>query len=407
MLLSYHTLDNGIRLVHHQTNGRVAHCGLLINTGSRDESASEHGIAHFIEHMLFKGTSRRKAYHILSCLDDRGGELNAYTTKEETVVHASILKEDLERAVDLICDITFNSIFPEKELEKEKEVVIEEIKAVLDNPAELIFDEFEELVFQNGSLGRSILGSPETVKAFKRQNLIRFISDNYNTDQMVFCSVGNISEENIIRIFQKYFNNVTLKTSQVTRNKKRGSYQPVTVIKNKDTNQNHCMIGNITYSLKHRNRIGMFLLNNILGGPVLNSRLNLSLRERNGYAYSIESSYNAFCDTGLFSIYFGTENRNLEKCISIIKKELNKLRNTRLGIIQLDRAKNQIKGSLARAYENHESLMLNLAKNLLVFDSIDSPEKISKKIDALTSSRLLEIANEVFEPGKLSTLIYK
>lgn len=407
MLLSYHTLDNGIRLVHHQTNGKVAHCGLLINTGSRDESASEHGIAHFIEHMLFKGTSRRKAYHILSCLDDRGGELNAYTTKEETAVHASILKEDLERAVDLICDITFNSIFPEKELEKEKEVVIEEIKAVLDNPAELIFDEFEELVFQNGSLGRSILGTPETVKAFKRQDLIRFISDNYNTDQMVFCSVGNVSEENIIRIFQKYFNNVTLKTSQVTRNKKRGSYQPVTVIKNKDTNQNHCMIGNITYSLKHRNRIGMFLLNNILGGPVLNSRLNLSLRERNGYAYSIESNYNAFCDTGLFSIYFGTENRNLEKCISIIKKELNKLRNTRLGMIQLDRAKNQIKGSLARAYENHESLMLSLAKNLLVFDNIDSPEKISKKIDALTSSRLLEIANEVFEPGELSTLIYK
>ncbi len=406
MLLSYHTLDNGIRLVHHQTNGMVAHCGLLINTGSRDESPTEHGMAHFIEHMLFKGTSRRKAYHILSCLDDRGGELNAYTTKEETAVHASILKEDLERAVDLICDITFNSRFPEKELEKEKEVVIEEIKAVLDNPSELIFDEFEELIFQNGSLGRSILGTPETVKAFKRQDLVKFISGNYNTDQMVFCSVGNIPAENIIRIFHKYFNNVTPKTSKATRNK-RGSYQPATVIKDKDTNQNHCMIGNITYGLKHRYRIGMFLLNNILGGPVLNSRLNLSLREKNGYAYSIESGYNAFCDTGLFSIYFGTENRNLEKCLSIIRKELNKLRNTRLGLIQLGRAKNQIKGSLARAYENHESLMLSLAKNLLVFDNIDSPEKISKKIDALTSSQLLEIANEVFEPGELSTLIYK
>lgn len=406
MLLSYHTLDNGIRLVHHQTNGMVAHCGLLINTGSRDESATEHGMAHFIEHMLFKGTSRRKAYHILSCLDDRGGELNAYTTKEETAVHASILKEDLERAVDIICDITFNSKFPEKELEKEKEVVIEEIKAVLDNPAELIFDEFEELIFQNGSLGRSILGTPETVKAFKRQDLLRFVSGNYNTDQMVFCSVGNISEEDIIKIFHKYFNNVTPKASQAKRNK-RGSYQPATVIKDKDTNQNHCMIGNITYGLKHRYRIGMFLLNNILGGPVLNSRLNLSLRERNGYAYSIESGYNAFCDTGLFSIYFGTENRNLEKCLSIIRKELNKLRNTRLGLIQLGRAKNQIKGSLARAYENHESLMLSLAKNLLVFDRIDSPEKISKKVDALTSSQLLEIANEVFEPGELSTLIYK
>lgn len=406
MLLSYHTLDNGIRLVHHRTNGMVAHCGLLVNTGSRDEKAAEHGMAHFIEHMLFKGTGRRKAYHILSCLDDRGGELNAYTTKEETAIHASVLKEDFERAVDLICDITFNSTFPHKELEKEKEVIIEEIKATLDNPGELIFDEFEELIFPRMPLGRSILGTPETVKAFTRPDLVRFVSGNYNTDQMVFCSVGNIPEEKIFRTFRKYFGPIIPKTSK-KRNFKKGSYSPSTIIKNKDTNQNHCIIGNVTYGLKHKNRIGMFLLNNILGGPVLNSRLNLSLRERNGYAYNIESGYNAFCDTGIFSVYFGTESHNLEKCLVIISLEMKKLRQNRLGTIQLSRAKNQIKGSLARAYENHESLMLSLAKNLMVFNRIDSLEVICKKIDALNSSLLLEIANEVFEPGELSTLIYK
>jgi len=406
MLLSYHTLDNGIRLVHHRTNGMVAHCGLLVNTGSRHESAAQHGMAHFIEHMLFKGTSRRKAYHILSCLDDRGGELNAYTTKEETAVHASVLKEDLERAVELICDITFNSTFPHKELEKEKEVITEEIKATLDNPGELIFDEFEELIFPGMPLGRSILGTPETVKAFTRQDLVRFVAGNYNTDQMVFCSVGNIPEEKIFRIFRKYFGTIIPKIS-TKRNFKKGSYSPSTIIKDKDTNQNHCIIGNITYGFKHKNRIGMFLLNNILGGPVLNSRLNLSLRERNGYAYNIESGYNAFCDTGIFSVYFGTESHNLEKCLSIIRLEMNRLRQDRLGTIQLSRAKNQIKGSLARAYENHESLMLSLAKNLMVFNRIDSLEVICKKIDALNASQLLEIANEVFEPGGLSTLIYK
>jgi predicted Zn-dependent peptidase len=406
MLLSYHTLDNGIRLVHHRTNGMVAHCGLLISTGSRDESAAEHGMVHFIEHMLFKGTGRRKAYHILSCLDDRGGELNAYTTKEETAIHASVLKEDLERAVDLICDISFNSTFPEKELEKEKEVITEEIKATLDNPSELIFDEFEELIFPSIPLGRSILGTPETVKAFTRQDLVRFVSANYSTDQMVFCSVGNIPEEKIIRIFRKYFDPVTPKTSH-KKIIKRGLYKPATEIRYKETNQNHCIVGNLSFGLKHKNRIGMFLLNNILGGPVLNSRLNLSLRERNGYAYSIESGYNAFRDTGIFSVYFGTESHNLEKCLAIIRLEMNKLRHNRLGAIQLSRAKNQIKGSLARAYENHESLMLSLAKNLLVFNRIDSLETVCKKIDNLNASHLLEIANEAFEPEELSTLIYK
>ncbi|MBN2862328.1 MAG: insulinase family protein [Bacteroidales bacterium] len=406
MLLSHHTLSNGIRLVHHRTNGIVAHCGLIINTGSRDENAGQHGMAHFIEHMLFKGTRNRKPYHIFSRLDDAGGELNAYTTKEETAVYASVLKDDFEKAADLISDIAFNSIFPEKEIGKEKEVIIEEINSFLDNPAELIFDEFEEMIFPGQPIGRNILGTPETVKSFTQKTLNKFIAKNYSTNQMVFCSVGNIPDEKILYVFEKYFGSIPGKEGN-PRNGKKGIYKSIIVIKEKDTYQNHCIIGNVAYGLKHKQRIGLFLLNNILGGPGLTSRLNMSLRERNGLAYSVESGYNAYCDTGVFSIYFGTEKQNLEKSTAIIMSELNKLRNVKLGIFQLSRAKNQIKGYLARGYENYENLMLSLGKSMLVFNKIDTPEEIYKKIDNLSSSQILDVANEIFEPTELSTLVYK
>jgi predicted Zn-dependent peptidase len=406
MDLLHYTLDNGIRLVHHRIPGLVAHCGIMINTGSRDESDPEHGIAHFIEHMLFKGTKKRKAYHILSRLEDVGGELNAYTTKEETTVHASFLKEDYERAIELISDITFNSVFPEKEIEKEKDVVIEEINSYLDNPSELIFDDFEELIFANQPIGRNILGSPESVKSFSQENISHFISKNYNTRQMVFCSVGNIPDEKIVKLFKTHFDHiVTLKNE--ARINKRWLYNPASLTKKMDTFQNHCIIGNLAYDLKNERRMGMFLLNNILGGQGLNSRLNLSLREKNGLAYNVESSYNPYCDTGIFSIYFGTDNQNLNKSISIAMAELKKLRTFKMGTIQMSKAKNQIKGYLARGYENHESLMLSLGKSLLVFNKIDSFEDICRKIDNVSPSELLETANEIFEPSQLSTLIYK
>ncbi len=406
MDLLLHTLDNGIRLVHHRIPGLVAHCGLIINTGSRDETDQEHGIAHFIEHMLFKGTKKRKAYHILSRLEDVGGELNAYTTKEETAVHASFLKEDYERAIELISDITFNSVFPEKEIEKEKDVVIEEINSYLDNPAELIFDDFEELIFSNQPIGRNILGTPESVRSFSQKKISDFISNNYNTRQMVFCSVGNISDEKILKLFKTHFGNIVTKNKE-SRSKKNWLYKPASVTKKMDTFQNHCIIGNLAYDLKDKRRMGMFLLNNILGGQGLNSRLNLSLREKNGLAYNVESSYNPYYDTGIFSIYFGTDSQYLNKSISIAMAELKKLRTSKLGTIQLSKAKNQIKGYLARGYENHESLMLSLGKSLLVFNKIDTIEDICKKIDDVTASELLETANDIFEPSKLSTLIYK
>jgi predicted Zn-dependent peptidase len=406
MDIVFHSLNNGIRLVHHKIPGIVAHCGIIINTGSRDETESEHGIAHFIEHMLFKGTRKRKAYHILSRMEDVGGELNAYTTKEETAVHASFMKEDYERAIEIISDITFNSIFPSKEIEKEKEVVIEEINSYKDNPAELIFDDFEEQIFLEQPIGRNILGTSETVRSFSQKSINSFISNNYSTGEMVFCSVGNISDEKIIRLFTKYFSEIPEKTLS-KKEIKKWEYKPSSVIRNLDTHQNHCIIGNLAYDLKDKRRLGMFLLNNILGGQGLNSRLNLSLREKNGFAYNVESSYNPYCDTGVFSIYFGTDSHNLDKSIAIAESELKKLCNVQLGSIQLSKAKNQIKGYLARGYENHESLMLSLGKSLIVFNRIDSIEDICKKIDQVTSSEIIEIANDIFNKTKLSTLIYK
>jgi len=406
MELLLHTLDNGIRLVHYPIPGLVAHCGLIINTGSRDETTPEHGMAHFIEHMLFKGTKKRKAYHILSRLEDVGGELNAYTTKEETAIHASFLKEDYERAVELISDITFNSVFPEKEIEKEKDVIIEEINSYLDNPSELIFDDFEELIFSDQPIGRNILGTPESVKSFSQRMIHSFISSNYSTSQMVFCSVGNISNEKILKLFKTNFEHIVTEKF-IEKENRKWLYKPSSVTKKMETYQNHCIIGNLAYDLKDKRRMGMFLLNNILGGQGLNSRLNLSLREKNGLAYNVESSYSPYADTGIFSIYFGTDSKYLNKSISIALSELEKLRTSRLGTIQLSKAKNQIKGYLARGYENHESLMLSLGKSLLIFNKIDTIEDLCGKIDAVTSSELLETANDIFEPSKLSTLIYK
>jgi predicted Zn-dependent peptidase len=406
MDLLLNTLDNGIRLVHLRIPGLVAHCGLIINAGSRDETLPEHGIAHFIEHMLFKGTKKRKAYHILSRLEDVGGELNAYTTKEETAIHASFLKEDYARAIELISDITFNSVFPEKEIEKEKDVVIEEISSYLDNPSELIFDDFEELIFSNQPIGRNILGTPESVKSFSRKAISGFMINNYAADQMVFCSVGNISDEKILKLFKTHFSHIVTGKSN-NRINEPWLYKPASVSKKMDTYQNHCIMGNLAYDLKDKRRMGMFLLNNILGGQGLNSRLNLSLREKHGFAYNVESSYNPYYDTGIFSIYFGTDNQYLDKSISIALSELKKLRTAKLGTIQLSKAKNQIKGYLARGYENHESLMLSLGKSLLFFNKIESIEELCNKIDAVSASELLETANDIFEPSKMSTLIYK
>ncbi|MBA7535488.1 putative zinc protease [subsurface metagenome] len=399
-------LSNGIKLIHKPVKSPVAHAGIIINTGSRDEHEEEHGIAHFIEHMIFKGTKKRKAFHILSRLEDVGGELNAYTSKEETCIYASFMKEDYQRAFELISDIVFNSSFPERELKKEKEVIIEEINSYLDQPGEQIFDDFEELIYKNAPIGRSILGTPEKLRKLSKNALNRFIQQHYNTDQIIVCSVGKLSFPRLVKYFEKYFSNVPA-THRTWQRKKAGFYHPEIKIIDKDTYQSHCIIGNRAYDLNDKRRTDLHLLNNILGGQGLNSRLNLSLREKNGYAYNIESNYSPYFDTGVLSIYFGTDRKNLEKSINLTHKEFDKLKTQKLGQIQLARAKRQLMGQLMRSSEINENLMLAIGKSFLVYGNVETPEEINRKIEAITASGLMEIANEILDSDQLSMLAYK
>ncbi|WP_066628335.1 M16 family metallopeptidase [Labilibacter marinus] len=400
-----HTLNNGIRIIHKPEKGEVAYCGMIINAGSRDEKEKEHGMAHFIEHVVFKGTKKRKAFHVLSRLEDVGGELNAFTSKEETCIYATCLKEDYERSMELISDITFHSVFPEKELIKEKEVIVDEINSYKDSPAELIFDDFEELLYPNHPIGRNILGTPETLKSFTRDDIFSFTDNNYHTDHMVFCSVGQQEFKKVVKLAEKYFGDIKENRREIKR-QPIVTGAPQIIRTNKDTYQSHVIIGGAAYDYNHPKRLGLHLLNNLLGGPGMNSRLNMSLREKRGIAYNIESSYTAFYGTGVFSIYFGTDRKNVDKSLKIVFTELDKLRNQHLGTLQLQKAKRQLKGQIAISSENKESLMLNLGKSYLLYNKVDSLEYIYKKIDELSASDLAEIANECFNPKDLSQLIY-
>ncbi len=399
------TLKNGIRVIHKYENSEVGYCGIIINAGSRDELEEEHGMAHFIEHVIFKGTKKRKAFHVLSRLEDVGGELNAYTTKEETCIYASFLKEDYERSMELIADISFHSIFPEKELEKEKEVIIDEINSYKDSPAELIFDDFEEQLYPNHPIGRNILGEENRLKSFTKKDILKFIDNNYHTDQIVFCSVGSQNFKKIIKLAEKYFGDIP-ENRRIEKREDIPASTPTIIKVDKDTYQSHIILGCTAYDYNHPKRLGLHLLNNLLGGPGMNSRLNMCLREKKGIAYNIESSYTPFYGTGVFSIYFGTDRKNIDKSIKIIFNELNKLRTKELGSMQLHKAKRQLKGQIAISSENKESLMLNIGKSFLMYNKVDSLIDVYQKIDNLTSSDLMEIANETFNPDNLSQLIY-
>ena len=398
-------LANGIRLIHTRVPSLVAHLGVIMGTGSRDELDHEHGMAHFIEHMVFKGTRKRKAYHILSRLEDVGGEINAYTTKEETCVYASFMKEDYARAMELLQDILFHSAFSEKEIGREKEVIIDEINSYFDSPGELIFDDFEEQLYKGQSIGRNILGSPKSLAGFKQADLLRFVSNNYNSDEMVICSVGNISFPRLKKGIEKYFGQVPFKS----RNHQRPGirpYDPSSITLQKDTYQAHCIIGNLAFGLNDERRIGLHLLNNIIGGPGLNTRLNLSLREKNGYSYHTESHYSPYSDTGVLSVYFSSDKSKLKQSNKVVIREFSKLREKKLGTLQLSKAKRQLMGQIAISAENHETLMLSMAKSYLVYNKFDDLKEIGKKIDRITADEILEIANEVLDDAKLSSLIF-
>jgi len=406
MEIHYHSFQNGIRLVHMPVKSPVAHFGFMVHTGSRDELQNEHGIAHFIEHTVFKGTKYRKAYHILSRMEDVGGELNAYTSKEETCVYSSFLSADYRRAVELIFDICFQSVFPEKEINREKSVIIDEILSYLDSPSELIFDEFEELVYNRHPIGRGILGTEENLKKFTRRDIQRFINGNYSTSEMVLTSVGQIPFSKLVHICALYFGQVEARNRKRIR-KPPVHYIPENKLVNKDNYQTHCAIGNIAYDSFSAKRIPLALLTNILGGPGMNSRLSLSLREKNGFAYNVESHYTSYTDTGIFTSYFGCDKESYNKCLNLVHKEFTMLRKVKLGTLQLSKAKKQLMGQVAIAAESNEHQMLSAGKKILLFNRIESLDELSRMIDLVDSSQLIQVANEVLDPEHLTQLTYQ
>lgn len=401
------TLANGIRVVHQPaTESGITHCCLVIDTGSRDEPQNKIGLAHFMEHVLFKGTTKRNTYRILNRLEVVGGDLNAYTTKEQTCIHASFLNEHLERAMDLITDIVFHSTFPQHEIEKEKGVVLDEIDSYKDSPEDQIIDDFDEQIFENHPLGNNILGTPESVKSFSKTDIAAFAKNNYATDKIVFGVYGNIHLKKLNRLAEKYLGAIPANAGNKERIAVNG-YHPTEKVVTKNSFQAHCMLGGRAYPLEHPQKLGTFLLNNVLGGPGMSSRLNLEVREKHGICYTIESNYNPFSDTGIFSVYLGTDAEKVDKSLKLVWKELKKLREQQLSVTLLHQAKQRFKGMIALAEESRISVIIAMSKSLLDYGKIDSLPEIFRKIDALESNDLQEIANQLFTKENLSTLIFK
>ena len=399
-------LDNGIRLLHRRKKGEIAHLVLVVGTGSRDERDFENGMAHFIEHTIFKGTQNRKAYHILSCLDNVGGDLNAFTTKEETCLQASFLNTYYRRALDLLSDIAFRATFPEHELEKEKEVVLDEINSYLDMPSEEIYDVFEDMVFRGHPLGRNILGTSDLVKGFGRKAILDFRNANYSTDSMVLATIGDISFHDFEKMAQEFFGCCPAHLVPNCR-EPFDSYAPQRIEMERNNHLSHCMIGGMAPEFSHPKKRTMVLLNNILGGPAMNSRLSLNIREKYGFAYTIESQYNAYSDVGLFSVYMGVDPDALDKAISLVYKELGKLCDQKLGTMQMHHAKQQLIGQLALGRESGMSELLAVTRSLLMNEPVESVPDIIHSIDIITAEDLMAEANEVFDRGRLSTLIFR
>lgn len=404
-------LDTGILFAFKQISSPVAYCALSIKAGTRDEPIQLSGIAHFAEHMLFKGTNKRGALSINGYLEKLGGELNAYTTKEETVIHATVLKEDLPKAVELLTDLAFNAIFPDKEIEKERGVILEEISSYKDTPSELIFDDFDEMIFAGHPLSTPILGFPKTIKRVDSKSLTQYRDTHYLTNNMSFSIVADTSAAKASALVNKYFglysksNPVqTLSTKTELLFEQKSALEKIL---SKKTFQAHCVMGTTTYSYYDNRRYTAALLTNVLGGPALNSRLNTILREKHALAYSVEATNNSYTDTGLFSVYFGTEKSNIAKCRSLIFKEFDTVVNEGLSPAKLKAAKRQLLGQLAIASDNPEAQCLNMGKSLLVYGKVDSIEEIKSKIESISDSDIHEVAVDILNPSKLSTLIYR
>lgn len=415
MKYNTYTLDNGLRIIHLPSDSKVVYCGYQINAGTRDEEPGEEGLAHFCEHVTFKGTERRKAWHILNCLESVGGDLNAYTNKEGTVYYAAILKEHIARAVDLLSDIVFHSTYPQQEIDKEVEVICDEIESYNDSPAELIYDEFENILFKGNSLGHNILGTVEQVRQFTTEDALRFTRKLYRPDNAVFFAYGDIDFKKLVTLLKRSVGSEELRVKNEEFNSREeermkgeesNSPKGQTIVMEKHTHQTHVMIGTQAYDVHDDRRMPLYLLNNILGGPGMNAKLNLALREHNGLVYTVESTMVAYGDTGTWSIYFGCDEHDVKRCLRLVRKELDKFMEKPLSDAQLRAAKKQIKGQIGVACDNRENFALDFGKSFLHYGWEKNVDRLYEQVDAITAQQMQAVAQELFDEHRLTTLIF-
>ena len=452
MKYNTYTLDNGLRIIHLPSDSKVVYCGYQINAGTRNEEPGEEGLAHFCEHVTFKGTERRKAWHILNCLESVGGDLNAYTNKEGTVYYSAILKEHIARAVDLLTDIVFHSVYPQAEIDKEVEVICDEIESYNDSPAELIYDEFENIIFKGSPLGHNILGTAEQVRSFKTEDALRFTRKLYRPDNAIFFAYGDIDFKKLVKLIRKaladddsgkvaenaansvgklaeeklpqisQFTQISGDENSITTEKSVSSVKSVgpenypsvgkeiagqTIVMQKNTHQAHVMIGTRAYDVNDSRRMPLYLLNNMLGGPGMNAKLNLALREHNGLVYTVESTMVAYGDTGIWSIYFGCDEHDVKRCLRLVRKELDKFMQKPLSEAQLKAAKKQIKGQVGVACDNRENFALDFGKSFLHYGWEKSVDRLYEQVDEITAEQIQAVAQELFDKDRLTTLIFR
>ena len=429
MKYNTYTLDNGLRIIHLPSDSKVVYCGYQINAGTRNEEPGEEGLAHFCEHVTFKGTERRKAWHILNCLESVGGDLNDYTNKEGTVYYSAILKEHIARAVDLLTDIVFHSVYPQAEIDKEVEVICDEIESYNDSPAELIYDEFENIIFKGSPLGHNILGTAEQVRSFKTEDALRFTRKLYRPDNAIFFAYGDIDFKKLVRLLQRaladdesvvnlaeeklpqisQITQISWNENSIAEEKSVSSVKSVgpknypsvgdgiagqTIVMQKNTHQAHVMIGTRAYDVNDSRRMPLYLLNNMLGGPGMNAKLNLALREHNGLVYTVESTMVAYGDTGIWSIYFGCDEHDVKRCLRLVRKELDKL-------------KKQIKGQIGVACDNRENFALDFGKSFLHYGWEKNVDRLYEQVDEITAEQIQAVAQELFDKDRLTTLIFR
>ena len=466
MKYNTYTLDNGLRIIHLPSDSQVVYCGYQINAGTRNEEPGEEGLAHFCEHVTFKGTERRKAWHILNCLESVGGDLNAYTNKEGTVYYSAILKEHIARAVDLLSDIVFHSVYPQAEIDKEVEVICDEIESYNDSPAELIYDEFENILFKGSPLGHNILGTAEQVRAFKTEDALRFTQKLYRPDNAIFFAYGDIDFKKLVRLLQRaladdesvvklaeeklpqisQITQISWNENSIAEEKSVSSVKSVgienteksagnenteksvssvksvgpknypsvgdgiagqTIVMQKNTHQAHVMIGTWAYDVNDDRRMPLYLLNNMLGGPGMNAKLNLALREHNGLVYTVESTMVSYGDTGTWSIYFGCDEHDVKRCLRLVRKELDKFMQKPLSDAQLKAAKKQIKGQIGVACDNRENFALDFGKSFLHYGWEKNVDRLYEQVDEITAAQIQAVAQELFDKDRLTTLIFK